>query len=98
MSEYYDHPYLTSDVAAWCVENDYHLAIDFLSPDPTPTENARDDEPDGFPVHRRLLSAGYLIFENLTGLDAVPNRFTLSAYPLKIDSDGAPVRAVAEIR
>lgn len=94
---YFDHPYLTADAAAWCAEHDYHLAIDFLSPDPTPTANADPGEPSGFTAHGRLLGADRLVFENLTGLDDVPTRFVFCAYPLKVDADGAPVRAVAEI-
>lgn len=50
---------------------------------------------DGFPAHHALLGADCLVVENLTGLDAVPERFTLRAYPLALDADGAPVRAVA---
>ncbi|GAA0306337.1 molybdopterin-guanine dinucleotide biosynthesis protein B [Halarchaeum salinum] len=94
--EYADHPYLTADAAAWCVEHGYHLALDTFSPDPTPTANAGPDEPTGVPAHERLLGAEQLVFENLAIRDAVPERFTLRAYPLAIDADGAPVRAVAE--
>ncbi|GGN09440.1 cyclase family protein [Halarchaeum nitratireducens] len=94
---YFDHPYLTAAAATWCVENNYHLAVDFLSPDPTPTANASPSDPSGFPAHERLLGADRLVFENLTGLDGLPDRFALRAYPLKIDADGAPVRAVAEL-
>ena len=94
---YADHPYLSADAAAWCVEHDYHLALDTFGPDPTPTENADPSEPTGVPAHERLLGAGKLVFENLTALEAVPSRFTLRAYPLTVDGDGAPVRAIAEI-
>ncbi|MBP2249964.1 molybdopterin-guanine dinucleotide biosynthesis protein MobB [Halarchaeum solikamskense] len=94
---YADHPYLSADAAAWCVEHDYHLALDTFGPDPTPTGNADPSEPTGVPAHERLLGAGKLVFENLAGLDVLPPRFTLRAYPLKVDADGAPVRAVAEL-
>ncbi|EFW92987.1 cyclase family protein [Haladaptatus paucihalophilus DX253] len=94
---YFDHPYLTADAAAWCADRDYHVAIDALNVDPTPTENARDDEPDGVPAHHELLGADHLIVENLTNLDGLPRRFRLSAFPLAVeDADGAPIRAVAE--
>lgn len=93
---YRDHPYITEAVADWCVDHDFHLAVDFLSPDPTPTPNASADEPTDFPVHRRVLGAGNLIFENFTNLHGLPERLTVHAYPLNVDADGAPVRAVAK--
>ncbi|GGM59979.1 molybdopterin-guanine dinucleotide biosynthesis protein MobB [Halarchaeum rubridurum] len=93
---YADHPYLTAAAASWCVEHDYHLALDTFGPDPTPTANADPAEPTGVPAHERLLGAGRLVFENLTNLGALGERFAFRAYPLKVDADGAPVRAVAE--
>jgi kynurenine formamidase len=94
---YFDHPYVTGEAAAWCAERGYHLGLDALSPDPTPTENAAADEPAGVPAHRALFAAERLIVENLTGLDALPARFELCAYPLSLDADGSPVRAVAVV-
>jgi arylformamidase len=49
-----------------------------------------------FPVHRILLSRGFLLIENLTCLDALPDsEFLFSCLPLKIKhGDGSPVRAV----
>ncbi|WP_136590204.1 cyclase family protein [Salinigranum halophilum] len=93
---YLDHPYLTEAAAAWCVEHDYHVATDALNVDPTPSPNASEDEPTGFGAHHTLLGADRLIYENLTGLARVPPRFELHAYPLALDADGAPVRAVAD--
>jgi kynurenine formamidase len=90
-----DHPFLTRDAAAWCVDHGYHVATDALSVDPTPSPNARADEPTGFGAHHALLGAGRLVYENLRGLDRLPSRFRLHAYPLAIDADGSPVRAVA---
>ena len=90
-----DHPFLTVEAARWCVDHGYHVATDALSVDPTPSPNATADEPAGFGAHHALLGAGRLIFENLTGLDRLPSRFRLHAYPLALDADGAPVRAVA---
>jgi len=58
---------------------------------------ARDaDDPDGLPAHRALLGADLPILENLRSLDALPRRVALRAYPLPIDADASPVRAVAE--
>ena len=93
---YFDHPYLTAGAAKWCVARNYHVGIDALSVDPTPTATALDDEPEGLRAHHALLGANRLIVENLRGLDCVPERFTFYAFPLALeDADGAPVRAVA---
>jgi len=91
---YLDHPYLSVAAAERCAERGLAVATDTLNPDPTPTDRATDDEPTGFAVHHALLGADCLIFENLTNLGAVPERFQLRAYPLKLGGDGAPVRAV----
>ena len=94
--EYFDHPFLAPAAAEYCADRGYDVAIDALSVDPTPTENADPDEPEGVPAHHALLGAGRLIVENLTNLSALPERFELRAYPLKLaGGDGAPVRAVA---
>jgi kynurenine formamidase len=90
-----DHPYLTGAAAQWCVDHGYHVATDALNVDPTPSPRSDDDEPAGFGAHHTLLGAGRLIYENLTGLDRLPARFRLHGYPLALDADGAPVRAVA---
>lgn len=93
---YVDHPFLTPEAATYCVEQGYDLAIDALNVDPTPTDEATPDEPDGFQVHHTLLGQDHLIFENLTDLSGLPNRFEFLAFPLKLAAgDGAPVRAVA---
>ncbi|QLG26598.1 cyclase family protein [Halorarum halophilum] len=57
----------------------------------------RDDYSDyGAPAHRALLGAELLVFENLVGLGRLPERCTVSAFPLRVDADGAPARVVAE--
>nr|WP_330166323.1 hypothetical protein [Halobacterium sp. KA-6] len=60
------------------------------------SERATDDEPTGYPAHHALLGDERLILENLRNLDALPQRCTIRAYPLPVDADGAPVRAVAD--
>ncbi|MCU4744433.1 cyclase family protein [Halobacteria archaeon AArc-m2/3/4] len=95
---YFDHPYLTEGAAEWLVSTDSHLGLDSLNPDPTPTDNAVDDEPAGYPAHHTLFADDRLILENLCGLEAVPDgdTFELHASPLAIgEADGSPVRAVA---
>lgn len=85
-----DHPALDGAAAAELVRRGLHvLAVDTLSPDPT--------VPGGtaFPVHEAVLGADRLIVENLCGLDALPARVRVGFFPLRVDLDGAPVRAVA---
>jgi kynurenine formamidase len=92
---YFDHPYLAADTAARCVEYGYTVGVDAPSVDATPTEDAADSGPSGYPAHDALLGAETVILENLTRLAGLPERFTVHAYPLPVDADGAPVRAVA---
>ncbi|MFW6384004.1 MAG: cyclase family protein [Halodesulfurarchaeum sp.] len=92
---YLDHPYLSPEAAELCVDRGFSIGVDTLNPDPTPRLSASADEPEGFPVHDAVLGAELLIFENLTNLDAVPERFEFRAHPLPLQVDGAPVRAVA---
>ena len=93
---YFDHPFLTPEAAVFCVDQGYDVAVDALNVDPTPTDQAAPDEPEGFQTHHALLGEDRLIFENLTGLAGLPERFEFLAFPLKLASaDGAPVRAVA---
>ena len=95
---YLDHPYLSADAAAACAERGWHVGLDALSPDPSPSERGaeRAGEPDGVPAHRELLGSELFVVENLTGLEGLPERFELRAYPLALAAaDGSPVRAVA---
>jgi len=93
---YFDHPYLTAEAATWLADRGCDLGVDAVNPDPTPTERAVAEEPDGFPVHERMFEAESLIVENLRGLDRPPERFELHAQPLRFaDADASPVRAVA---
>jgi kynurenine formamidase len=94
---YLDHPYLTRAAADQCVDAGVHVATDGLSVDPTPSDNAGDEEPTDFGAHHALLGDDRLVVENLRGLDRLPKRFELHAYPLAFDGDGAPVRAVAVV-
>ncbi|MUW13412.1 cyclase family protein [Halorubrum sp. CBA1125] len=74
-------------------------STDFTSDAPSAPNapSAADDEPTGTPAHDALLAAGLPIVENLRGLDGLPSRFRLYAFPLRLrGGDGSPVRAVAE--
>ena len=93
---YRDHPYLTIEAAQLLAGHGFNVGIDALSVDPTPTENATLDEPEGIPAHHVLLGAGRVLVENLTNLDQLPDRCILTAYPLALaDAEAAPARAVA---
>jgi kynurenine formamidase len=93
---YFDHPYLTEAAAERCATQGCAVGLDAASPDPTPTENASGDEPEGYPAHRALLGADCLLLENLADLSGLPERVTVHAHPLPVDADGAPARVVAE--
>jgi kynurenine formamidase len=94
---YRDHPYLAPAAAETCADRGFDVAVDALNPDPTPTDAAGADEPDGTPAHHALLGDDRLILENLTNLGTVDERFELRAYPLALAGDGAPVRAVGVV-
>ncbi|WP_321168664.1 cyclase family protein [Halorubrum distributum] len=102
---YRDHPYLTAAAAERCRAAGVGVGLDTFGPDPTPTAGgedgslaaASDDEPDGTPAHDVLLGDSLPIVENLRGLDGLPHRFRIYAFPLRLrGADGSPVRAVAE--
>ncbi len=85
-----DHPALSPDAAAELVRRGMHvLTVDTLSPDPTGVSDS------GFPVHQVVLGADALIVENIRGLEGLDSRIPIGFFPLPIDADGAPVRAVA---
>jgi len=84
-----NHPALAPDAAAELWSRGMRLlAVDTLSPDPT-GEGSTD-----FPVHEIVLGGDGLIVENITGLEGLPERVRIGFFPLAIDADGAPVRAV----
>lgn len=56
------------------------------------------DIEESFPVHKTLLGADILIVENLTNLGRLVGKtFEFQALPLKLEKDGAPVRAIAKL-
>lgn len=92
---YLDHPYLAPETARACAEEGYAVGTDTLNPDPTPSPNRNRDEPMDVPAHHAILGAGELILENLTGLEALTERVEVWALPLALQTDGAPIRALA---
>jgi arylformamidase len=92
-ARYFDaYPVLTPDAARWIVDTGVRgIGMDTISPDPV---NSVD-----LPIHHIFLEAGKIIVENLTNLQAMPDRsFLFACFPLKIkDGDGSPVRAVAMV-
>lgn len=84
------HPALAADAARELMRRGMRvLAVDTLSPDPTSNSDGT------FPVHEVVLGGDGLIVENVCGLSGMPARFTVGFFPLRLDGDGAPVRAVA---
>lgn len=64
------------------------LGIDAYAPDRYP-----------FPIHQLCFAQDVPILENLTSLQELPQAepFTVYAFPLNIEAEGSPVRAVAHI-
>ena len=87
-TEYFtNHPTVTLDFAEHLISKKIKmLGMDLPSPDLPP-----------FPVHKKLLANGIYILENLTNLAALGGHlnFMMIALPLKLHTDGSPVRAVA---
>lgn len=86
---YSDFPVLSPEFAELlCARQIAILGLDTPSPDKSP-----------YALHKKLLEAGILIAENLTGLHALlglaPRSYTFMALPLKADAEASPVRAVA---
>ena len=85
------HPVLGVEAARMLVERGMRvLGVDTLSPDPTDAAGTTE-----FAVHELVLGGDGLIVENLTGLDGLPSRVRIGVFPLRLEGDGAPARAVA---
>jgi len=85
-----EHPFLTAEAADWLAGNGAVLVgID--------SNNIDDSRARSRPVHTKLLGAGVVICEHLTGLGSLPDEgFRFSAVPPKVRGMGSfPVRAYA---
>lgn len=84
------HPFLAQDAAEELWSRGMRvLAVDTMSPDPTAAAGG------SIPVHGLVLGRDGLIIENVTNLDRLPSRVRVGFFPLALQGDGAPVRAVA---
>lgn len=87
--DYYNkYPAITEEIANYLVKKKIKMVgVDMCSVDHEP-----------FPVHRILLKNNILIIENLTNLAKLASqKFTVYAFPIKLQIDGAPARVVAEV-
>ncbi|MDO9548491.1 MAG: cyclase family protein [Candidatus Marinimicrobia bacterium] len=87
-----DHPYLSTKTVEILAGTDISgIGVDF------PSIDAADAKKNNYPVHHIWLGAGRLAVENLCGLDNLPENelFDFCALPLKMNTEGAPVRALA---
>lgn len=81
-----DFGYLRTDAAEFLVRSGVQLVgIDSLSID--------GYDADQLPVHRLLLASGVVIVEALDLQDIAPGAYELICLPIKVEADGAPVRA-----
>jgi arylformamidase len=94
-AKYLDYPYVTPDLADWCVEVGIKMvAADTVSPDPPMTRR-----PSDYPmtIHYTLLNAGVLIGENLNLELAEPGWYHVYAFPmLTAAGDAGLTRFVAQ--
>lgn len=87
---YSEHPVIDTDLCGFLIERKIKaVGLDLPSPDKYP-----------FPVHKALFENGICILENLTNLYRLINvkDFEVMAFPLRINTDSSPVRAVARMR
>ena len=81
------HPTVDETLADFLIASEIKmLGLDMPAPDHPP-----------FSVHKKLLTAGIFILENLTGLERLNGvgEFEVIALPLKIEAEASLVRAVA---
>ncbi len=86
-----DFPVLSEEAAQFLADSNLKgVGLDAISVDPV--------DATLLPIHRILFEKEMVIIENLKINEQLPQTFTFSCLPLKIDNtDGSPVRAVAII-
>ncbi len=84
------YPILSLESAKWLTQfNLKGIGLDVISIDPTDSQDV--------PLHKIILGANFLIIENLTNLDVLPEAgFQFQCFPLRISqADGSTSRVVA---
>lgn len=88
--DYFDKsPQISEELCDYLISKQINiLALDFYSPDSFP-----------FTIHKKLLAHDILIVENLKNVDQLVNirDFVLHLIPIKLNAEGAFVRAYAEV-
>ena len=84
-----EYPAMSEELATWLVGKKVKMVgVDACSV----------DNQASFPIHKIHLGGEVLIIENLANLAALAGKpFTVYAFPIKLQLDGAPVRVVADI-
>lgn len=86
------HPFLSRPMIEIFLNAEvFGVGVDF------PSIDAADAHRNNYPVHHAWLGAGRVAVENLCCLDNLPTGtpFDFCALPLKMNTEGAPVRALA---
>lgn len=87
-SYWHDFPILSAE----CMEELISAGVGLVGLDSNP------DTTEGFPVHKTLLGADILLVENLANLkQLVGKTFEFQALPIRLEKDGAAVRAIAKL-
>lgn len=86
------YPVLTKEACEYLIEKNIKIVgVDYLSVDPVFAE--------AFDVHKTLLGSGMILYENLCNLEQLIGKtFEFQGFPLPVEADGIPVRALAIIR
>ncbi len=96
MGDHYHEPVYFEKIPAMPEEVAQYLVdckVKMVGLDTGSADNKKDH-----PVHKILLGGDVLIIENMTNLAQLEGKeFTVYALPLKLEVDGAPTRAIAQV-
>lgn len=89
---YYEYPVLTIEACKYLIDKGIRIVgVDYFSVDPIDATK--------FSVHYELLGNDVILYENLCNLkDLIGKRFEFMGFPIQVEADGFPVRAVARIK